>query len=104
MHHQMLVSLATEGPAAVHAATGLTAWGWLLVALPLAGAALLLLGGRATDSFGPILATVLSWAKVTKTRFAALSMSSTPMKTTSALRRSSTVAPPIAKSTDARWM
>ena len=62
MHNQMLVSLATEGPAAVHAATGLTAWGWLLVALPLAGAALLLLGGRATDSFGPILATVLSWA------------------------------------------
>ena len=36
MHNQMLVSLATEGPAAVHAATGLTAWGWLLVALPLA--------------------------------------------------------------------
>ena len=62
MHNQMLVSLATEGPAAVHAATGLTAWGWLLVALPLAGAALLLLGGRATDAFGPILATLLSWA------------------------------------------
>ena len=41
MHNQMLVSLATEGPAAVHAATGLTAWGWLLVALPLAGAAVL---------------------------------------------------------------
>jgi NADH-quinone oxidoreductase subunit L len=35
---------------------------WLLIALPLAGAVLLLLGGRATDSFGPGLATGLSWA------------------------------------------
>ena len=43
------------------AATGLTAWGWLLVALPLLGAAVLLLGGRLTDSFGPLLATLLSW-------------------------------------------
>ncbi|MFZ1577648.1 MAG: NADH-quinone oxidoreductase subunit L, partial [Nostocoides sp.] len=30
-------------------------------ALPLAGAALLLLGGKATNSFGPLLATALSW-------------------------------------------
>ncbi|GAB4075870.1 NADH-quinone oxidoreductase subunit L [Nostocoides australiense] len=36
--------------------------GWWLIALPLAGAALLLLGGRATNSFGPALATGLSWA------------------------------------------
>ena len=35
---------------------------WLLIALPLAGAALLLLGGKATNSFGPALATGLSWA------------------------------------------
>ncbi|GAA1762807.1 NADH-quinone oxidoreductase subunit L [Nostocoides vanveenii] len=35
---------------------------WLLIALPLAGAALLLFGGRATNSFGPALATGLSWA------------------------------------------
>ena len=34
---------------------------WLLIALPLAGAAVLLLGGRRTDSFGPGLATGLSW-------------------------------------------
>ncbi|MFZ1374109.1 MAG: NADH-quinone oxidoreductase subunit L [Nostocoides sp.] len=35
--------------------------GWWLIALPLAGAALLLLGGKATNSFGPLLATALSW-------------------------------------------
>ncbi|MGC5585315.1 NADH-quinone oxidoreductase subunit L [Ornithinimicrobium sp. W1665] len=33
-----------------------------MVALPLLGAALLLLGGRATDRWGPLLATVLSWS------------------------------------------
>ena len=43
-------------------ATGITSLSWLLVALPLLGAALLLLGGRRTDSFGPLLATALSWA------------------------------------------
>ncbi len=35
---------------------------WLLIGFPLAGALLLLLGGRITDSFGPGLATGLSWA------------------------------------------
>ncbi|GAB78058.1 NADH dehydrogenase subunit L [Austwickia chelonae] len=44
------------------AATGTAEFGWLLVALPLLGAALLLVGGRATDKFGPLLATVLSWS------------------------------------------
>ncbi|WP_404391671.1 NADH-quinone oxidoreductase subunit L [Humibacillus xanthopallidus] len=53
--------LAThEGEA--HAATGITAYAWLLVALPLLGAVVLLLGGRRTDKFGPLLATLLSWA------------------------------------------
>ena len=53
--------LAThEGEA--HAATGVTAYAWLLVALPLLGAVVLLLGGRRTDRFGPVLATLLSWA------------------------------------------
>jgi NADH-quinone oxidoreductase subunit L len=42
------------------AATGLQAYAWLLIALPLAGAAILLLGGRATDKWGPYLATALS--------------------------------------------
>jgi NADH-quinone oxidoreductase subunit L len=48
--------------AAVHPASGVTSAAWLLVALPLLGAALLLFGGRRTNPFGPMLATVLSWA------------------------------------------
>ncbi|MBO3143236.1 NADH-quinone oxidoreductase subunit L [Dermatophilus congolensis] len=44
------------------AQAGLTGWAWLLVALPALGAALLLIGGKATNSFGPLLATALSWA------------------------------------------
>ncbi|MGA8047944.1 MAG: NADH-quinone oxidoreductase subunit L [Dermatophilaceae bacterium] len=38
------------------------AYAWLLIGLPLLGAAILLFGGRRTDSFGPLLATGLSWA------------------------------------------
>jgi NADH-quinone oxidoreductase subunit L len=48
--------------AAIHAATGTASLAWLLVALPLLGAAILLLGGRRTNGFGPALATGLSWA------------------------------------------
>jgi NADH-quinone oxidoreductase subunit L len=56
-----LATLATaEGAAS--AATGVTAYAWLLVALPLLGAAILLIGGRATDKWGPLLAVGLSWA------------------------------------------
>jgi NADH-quinone oxidoreductase subunit L len=38
-------------------ATGLLSISWLLIALPLAGAAVLLLGGRRTDRWGHLLAT-----------------------------------------------
>jgi NADH-quinone oxidoreductase subunit L len=38
-------------------ADGLLAWSWLLIALPLAGAAILLLGGRRTDRWGHLLGT-----------------------------------------------
>jgi NADH-quinone oxidoreductase subunit L len=56
-----LAHLATaEG--AVTAATGVTAYAWLLVALPLLGAAVLLFGGRATDKWGPLFAVAMSWA------------------------------------------
>ena len=55
------VVLASERSAAPAQATGVTADAWLLVALPLAGAAILLVGGRRTDRFGPVLATLLSW-------------------------------------------
>jgi NADH-quinone oxidoreductase subunit L len=47
---------------ALHPASGVTSAAWLLVAFPLLGAAVLLLGGRRTDRFGPLLATGLSWA------------------------------------------
>lgn len=57
-----LSATVADDAAAVTEATGVTSLGWLLVALPLLGAALLLLGGRLTDSFGPLLATALSWA------------------------------------------
>ena len=55
------LSATVAETAPVTEATGVTALGWLLVALPLLGTALLLLGGRLTDSFGPLLATLLSW-------------------------------------------
>ncbi len=43
------------------AAEGVVASSWLLVALPLAGAFVLLLGGRRTDRWGHWLAVALSW-------------------------------------------
>jgi NADH-quinone oxidoreductase subunit L len=55
------VALASEGPGAPAHATGATAYSWLLVALPLAGAVILLVGGRRTNRTGPVLATLLSW-------------------------------------------
>ena len=47
---------------ALRPASGVTSLAWLLVALPLMGAAILLLGGRRTNRYGPALATGLSWA------------------------------------------
>ena len=57
-------SLATLAAAegAASAATGVTAYAWLLVALPALGAAVLLFGGRATDKWGPLFAVAMSWA------------------------------------------
>lgn len=56
-----MLSVIHEG-AAVAPATGMTAYAWMLVALPALGAAILLLGGKATNKWGPGLATGLSWA------------------------------------------
>ena len=56
----MLTLATAEGAAA--AATGITAYAWLLIALPALGALVLLVGGKRTDRFGPILAVSLSWA------------------------------------------
>ena len=44
----------------LHAAEGISAYGWLLVALPMLGAAVLLLGGRRTNSWGPLFAVAMS--------------------------------------------
>jgi len=49
--------LAAAETGSVADATGVLSLSWLLVALPLAGAAILLLGGRRTDSFGHLLGT-----------------------------------------------
>src|SRR5260370_40841734 len=40
-------------------AEGIQAASWLLIALPLAGAAILLLGGRRTDKWGHLLGTAM---------------------------------------------
>jgi NADH-quinone oxidoreductase subunit L len=58
-----VTSLITEGGAMVATdASGASAYAWLLIALPLLGAAILLLGGRRTDRFGALLGTAMPWA------------------------------------------
>jgi NADH-quinone oxidoreductase subunit L len=57
-----VTSLTADGGMAAATATGVSSVAWLLIALPLLGAATLLLGGRRTDRFGPLLATGLSWS------------------------------------------
>jgi NADH-quinone oxidoreductase subunit L len=47
------------GDQVVTAASGIFSLTWLLIALPLAGAVILLVGGRRTNAFGPWLATAL---------------------------------------------
>ncbi len=59
---QLAAAATTSEPGAATAATGITAYAWLLVALPLLGAAVLLFGGRATDKWGPLFAVAMSWA------------------------------------------
>jgi len=53
--------LADPSAARASDADGFAALGWLMIALPLLGAAILLIGGRATDKWGPLLAVLLSW-------------------------------------------
>jgi NADH-quinone oxidoreductase subunit L len=53
--------LPEAGGLAAADASGASAVAWLAIALPLLGAAALLLGGRRTDRFAPVLATGLSW-------------------------------------------
>ena len=56
------LTAAGDAPSAAAAATGVAASAWLLVALPMLGAAVLLVGGRRTDRWGPLFATAMSWA------------------------------------------
>ena len=51
--------LAAAEPAQSATASGVFSLTWLLIALPLLGAAVLLLGGRRTDRFGHLLGTAL---------------------------------------------
>ena len=44
------------------AATGVAAYAWLLILIPLASAGLLLLLGRTSDKWGHLLATLASWS------------------------------------------
>src|SRR5664280_2240635 len=62
----------------VHPASGVTSLAWLLVAVPLLGAAILLFGGRRTNRFGPVLATGLSWASFVLGAVIFISMLSRP--------------------------
>ena len=45
------------------APTGVAAYAWLLILIPLASAGLLLLLGRASDKWGHLLATLASWTR-----------------------------------------
>ena len=59
----LLSDEAVETPLQVAGqATGVFSLTWLLVALPLAGAAILLLGGRRSDRWGPYLGVLTVWA------------------------------------------
>ncbi len=53
------MSLASEAPQLVDASGGLQSGAWLLVALPVLSAAVLLLGGRRTDRWGHLLGTLV---------------------------------------------
>jgi NADH-quinone oxidoreductase subunit L len=55
--------LAGEAAGAAHAASGaIESSAWLLVALPMLGAFVLMVGGRRTDAWGHWLGVLLSWA------------------------------------------
>jgi NADH-quinone oxidoreductase subunit L len=54
--------LAAAGDQQVQAASGVFSLTWLLIGLPLLGAAVLLVGGRRTDRIGHLVGTLASWA------------------------------------------
>ena len=56
------ISTQATGVPGTVAATGVAAYAWLLILIPLASAGLLLLLGRASDKWGHLLATLASWS------------------------------------------
>ncbi len=54
-------ALAAAGAVGTQAASGALTLTWLLIGLPLLGAAVLLLGGRRADPVGHVVGTVASW-------------------------------------------
>ncbi|MEO8105966.1 MAG: NADH-quinone oxidoreductase subunit L, partial [Actinomycetes bacterium] len=59
MNAAAVIRWSEGGEQVITEATGVFGLTWLLIALPLFGAAVLLLGGRRTNSFGPLFATLL---------------------------------------------
>ncbi|MDT3767105.1 NADH-quinone oxidoreductase subunit L [Gleimia hominis] len=57
-----LVPTLVPSLASVAPATGAAQYAWLMIAIPMAVSALLLVMGRASDKWGHVLATVASWA------------------------------------------
>src|SRR6478752_10161297 len=51
--------MTTETELMTHAATGVSSFAWLLIALPLLGAAILLIGGKRTNKWGHLLGTAM---------------------------------------------
>jgi NADH-quinone oxidoreductase subunit L len=58
----MSSEVVAQGALETTAASGVFSLTWLLVGLPLLGAAVLLLGGRRTDRVGHLVGTLTSWA------------------------------------------
>ena len=71
-------ALTAEGAQQIQAASGAFTLTWLLVALPLLSAGILLVGGRRTDSFGHVLGTLVPWACFVIAAVMFLAMLNTP--------------------------
>jgi len=54
--------LATRMLQPAQAATGVFSWTWLIIALPVLGAIVLLVGGRRTNKWGPVFGVLVVWA------------------------------------------
>ena len=76
-------------------ATGVAAYAWLLILIPLASAGLLLLLGRASDKWGHLLATLASWSTFAVGALIAAQMWNAPWRRAASARRCSPGSPPV---------